>query len=196
MDFVPQIQASSSWDSNQQASAGSFPPLDSLPSLRQRANEMGSMAEFEAGFLTDSNHFDFPQTSSRSTDPMKSGPRYSPTLPAYNSYNDSAQFQYDCDFMEADLEEYDESDDDMLSQGSGWFVDDATITSHVTTPLDRQAMGGLQALNFPTSLTTASSKLASLSAANAFRLAKSSNVYQDSPRQSLDSFSQAQNDFF
>lgn len=183
------------WESNQPSLAGSFSPLDSSPRWLEKMNDMGSMAEFEGGFLTDSTHFDLPQSSARSMDPTKASTGYSPRLPAYNTYNESAQFQYDGDFMEADLNEYSESDDDMLSQGSGWFLDDATITSHVTTPLDRQTMGATRALNFPSSLTTASGKLASLSAANAFRLAKSSNMYQDSPRQSLDSFSQAQSEF-
>jgi hypothetical protein len=193
LEILPQF--ASSWDTNQPALAGSFPPLDSSPRLVERMNAPGSMAEFEGRFSTDSDNFDMPQSSSRSMDPMKTGTGDSPGLPAYNSYNESGQFQYDCDFMEAELNEYSESDDDMLSQDSGWFVDDATITSHVTTPLDRQTMGGARALNFPSSLTTASGKLASLSTANAFRLAKSSNMYQDSPRQSLNSFSQAQRDF-
>jgi hypothetical protein len=186
----------SSWEVNQPELTGSFPPFDTLPHSLERMNGMGSMAEFEEGLLTDSAPFDLPQLSSRSSDPMKAGTDYSPRLPVYGSYNESAQYQYDVDFMEADLNEYSESDDDddMYSQGSGWFVDDATITSHVTTPLDRQAMGGTQALNFPSNLTTASGKLASLSAANAIRLAKSSDMYLDSPRRSLNSFSQAQGD--
>lgn len=190
-DFPPQFL--SVWDMKQQAEP--FPALDSSPPSRHRFIDSG-IAEIE----TESTQFEFPQSSSRSADPSQLGSafqtRYSPTLPAHNAYIESAQFQYDCDFMEADLEEYSESEDDMLSQGSGWFADDATITSHVTMPLGRQNMGGLKALNSPSSASTSSSKLASLSSANAFRLAKSSAMNSESPRQNLDRFSEAYADSF
>jgi hypothetical protein len=83
----------------------------------------------------------------------------------------------------------------MFSQAS-WFPDDVTVTSQSTMPLDRQKVSGLQALNYPSSLTTASNKLASLSATNAFRLANSKSMNLGSPRQSDALFSEAPSESF
>jgi hypothetical protein len=171
------------WDAVQEPPASPFPPLGSSPRSQLRMLELAHVAELEGS----------------SPDAMKAGSIFSSgdsqTLPAYNSYSESMQFQYDNDFMEADMEENSESEDDM------YFVDDATITSHVTTPLDRQSMGGSHALNFASSLTSAPSQLSSLSAAKAFRHAlaktpRSGVTTPGTPRQMLTHFSHAQSESF
>jgi hypothetical protein len=194
------------WDSNQRQLELRYPPLHSSSASEQIMTQLGSMAELDARFESESANFDFLESYSLSKGSIKAGSvtksGYSPPLADYNSYSESAQYQNDGDFMEAESDEFSESDDDMLSQGSSWLVDDA---SHATMPLDRQNMGGLrqsmdglQALNFQSTLTTASSKLASLNAANAFRLAKSASMNLDSPRKNIDigQFSEAQAESF
>ena len=179
--------STNSLGATQQTLASAFPPLGSSPQSQLRMLELARVAELEENSQIGESMFQ---------DGMKAGSIFSSgdsqTLPAYNSYSDSLQYQYDCDFMEADMDEHSESEDDM------YFVDDATITSHVTTPLDRQSMGGLGALNFASSLTPAPSQLAALSSAKAFRVKtpRSGVATPGTPRQTLDRFPQAQSESF
>jgi hypothetical protein len=184
---------SSDWDSNEQQLAMAFQPLDSDQASKQTMNQSGGMAELDARFQIESTNIDSLESLSLSMGQMNAGSvigsEYSQPNAAYDSYGESAQFQYDGDSIEEE-DEYSESEDDVFSQAS-WFPDDVTVTSQSTMPLDRQKANGLQALNYSSSLTTASHKLASLSAANAFRLANS-----NSKNQTVALFSEAQAESF
>jgi hypothetical protein len=189
---------SSSWDLSEQQMAMTFPPLDSGRASTQIMNGSGGMAELDTSFQIESTNIDSLESPSLFMGQMNAGSvigsQYSQPNAAYHSYGESAQFQYDGDSMESE-DEYSESEDDMFSQAS-WFPDDVTVTSQSTMPLDRQKVSGLQALNYPSSLTTASNKLASLSATNAFRLANSKSMNLGSPRQSDALFSEAPSESF